>query len=386
MRQLTTSSLLRQLNRSTVIRLIRKQGVVSPSNLALQLGISIPTAMRVVSDLIAEDLVVYDGHDEAVRGRPPARVKFKGAAHAIVGVEAMRGKLYGAVADLNGHVQQELQVEADDDGPGNVERLVGLVRDLIAAPRPPGQTIRGIGVGVPSIVRQPAGEVVLTMGLGWRDLPLRDILAAQFDIPVYVENGRNLAAVGEWGFGAGQGAGTVVSLSIGPGAGAGMVIEGKLRRGRGHAAGELAWYLDDPVLSGRSFARLGDKQSLRFGGGIPDAVFAALERAERDYLAGTLTLEQLEQAREGDLATLLELLDYTTMAVASVTAFINPDVVVLAGKIAVGAELVIAALKQRLAGNVFDAPNLVVSPLGHRDIVMGATMLVLDSTILNPVA
>ena len=80
-RQPTTSSLLRRLNRSAVVDLIRTEGVTSPSSLAERLNISVPTVMRVIEDLIAEDLVAYDGFDETnSRGRPRARIKFRGAA------------------------------------------------------------------------------------------------------------------------------------------------------------------------------------------------------------------------------------------------------------------------------------------------------------------
>ena len=75
-RQSTTSSLLRRLNRSAAVDLIRTEGVISPSSLAERLNISMPTVMRVIEDLIAEDLVAYDGFDETSRGRPRARVKF----------------------------------------------------------------------------------------------------------------------------------------------------------------------------------------------------------------------------------------------------------------------------------------------------------------------
>jgi predicted NBD/HSP70 family sugar kinase len=372
----TTTSLLRQINRSAVVGLIRKESVATPSSLATRLNISMPTVMRVIEGLIAEDLAAYDGFDEAVRGRPPARIKFNGAAHAIVGIEASRGEFYGAVADLSGQIQTELYAPADDnDGPGNIERLVTLIETLIAVPRPKGQTIRGIGVGVPSIVRQPEGEVVLTLGLGFRDLPLRAILAKRFGIPVFVENGRNLAAVGEWGFGAGQGASSV-----------GIVIDGKLYGGHAHAAGELSWYLDDPMLSGRSFQRLGDRQSLRFGGGIPQAAIEALGRLDAQYRAGRLGIDALNDraTADPDHAIVGELLDYATMAVASIASFMNPEVVILAGQVSTAPALVIDALRLRLAGNVYDPPRLVMSDLGHRDIVLGATMAVLDATILNP--
>ena len=381
----TTPSLLRQINRSAVVDLIRREGVLSPSALAVRLGISVATVMRVVDDLIAEDLVAYDGFDEAERGRPPARLKFRGAAHAIVGIEASRGEFYGAVSDLNGRIQTEMRLATGDDGEQNFQRLIGLIEELLKARRPKGQTISGIGIGVPSIVRQPSGEVVLTLGLGWRDLPLRQLIADRFKVPVYVENGRNLAAVGEWGFGAGKGASSVVSLAIGPGAGAGIVIDGKLYGGRSRAAGELAWFLDDPMLTGRIFKYLGTKQSLRFGGGISETAILAIEAAGARYRAGTLPLGDLEgKSGDREFGLVKDLLDYATMAVASISAFMNPEVVVLAGEIARGGDLVVDALRRRLDGNVYDPPTLVISELGHRDVVMGAVMLVLDATTLNP--
>ena len=384
-RQPTTSSLLRRLNRSAVVDLIRTEGVASPSSLAERLNISIPTVMRVIEDLIAEDLVAYDGFDEAnVRGRPRARIKFRGAAHAIIGIEAGKGEFYGAVANLEGVVQTEMHETADDDGERNLEKLVGLIRRLMAAPRPRGQTIRGIGIGLPSIVRQPEGEVVLTLGLGWRDMPLRARLSEHFQMPIVVENGRNLAAVGEWGFGAGRGADSVVSLSIGPGAGAGVVIDGKLYGGHSHAAGELSWYLDDPLLTGRPFEHLGDKQSLRFFG-IPEQATKMLEEANTQYAAGKLTLAAVTDRQAGKIAPVVtELLDYATMAVGSVAAFMNPEIIVLAGRVVGGGDLVLDVLRHRLKGNVYDPPRLVIGALGHRDIVLGAVRLVLDATTLNP--
>jgi predicted NBD/HSP70 family sugar kinase len=384
-RQPTTSSLLRRLNRSAVVDLIRTEGVASPSSLAERLNISIPTVMRVIEDLIAEDLVAYDGFDEAnVRGRPRARIKFRGAAHAIIGIEAGKGEFYGAVANLEGVVQTEMHETADDDGERNFEKLVGLIRRLMAAPRPRGQTIRGIGIGLPSIVRQPAGEVVLTLGLGWRDMPLRARLSEHFQMPIVVENGRNLAAVGEWGFGAGRGADSVVSLSIGPGAGAGVVIDGKLYGGHSHAAGELSWYLDDPLLTGRPFEHLGDKQSLRFFG-IPEQATKMLEEANTQYAAGKLTLAAVTDRQADKIAPVVtELLDYATMAVGSVAAFMNPEIIVLAGRVVGGGDLVLDVLRHRLKGNVYDPPRLVIGALGHRDIVLGAVRLVLYATTLNP--
>ena len=107
----------------------------------------------------------------------------------------------------------------------------------MGAPRPAGQTIRGIGIGVP-LDRQAARgkEVVLTLGLGWRDFPLRQLLSEKFDEPVFVENGRNLAAVGEWGIRAGRVDGKDVDAAGRPSA--------RPRSPHSPTAGEVAPVLD----------------------------------------------------------------------------------------------------------------------------------------------
>ena len=79
-----------------------------------------------------------------------------------------------------------------------------------------------------------------------------------------------------------------------------------------------------------------------------------------------------------------ELLDYTTMAVGSVSALTNlAEIIVLAGRVVGGGDLVLDVLRHRLKGNVYDPPRLVIGALGHRDIVLGAVRLVLDATTLN---
>ena len=49
-----------------------------------------------------------------------------------------------------------------------------------------------------------------------------------------------------------------------------------------------------------------------------------------------------------------------------------------------GAPLAIDVLRKRFNGNVYDPPRIVLSELGHRDLVRGAIMMVLDATTLNP--
>jgi predicted NBD/HSP70 family sugar kinase len=343
--------------------------------------------MRVVEDLIGEDLIEYDGYGESTGGRPPAHLKFKGSSYAVIGIDLGAPRLFGAVSDLNGCIQTERYADCAQSGDVNLERLVSLIDDLLNAKRPPGQEIRGIGVGVPSIVRVPEGHVEWAQKLRWRDLPLKKILSERFAQQIFVENHVNLTAVGEWGFGAGQGVDCLVCLVVGTGTGAGIIINGSIFRGHSHAAGEIGWLLHNESLSGRKFPRLGRLEDLHQGSGMRQKVFQTLEIIDNQYLDGSFDVNDLSDPLivkgNPSLHLVNDMIDYLTLAIASICTVVNPATVILAGDISRGATLLADRLGDRLKGKLPSLPKIVISKLGHRAVALGAIMTVLDATTLN---
>ena len=216
-----TASLMRRLNRSAILNVLRTHSPVSRTEIARLLGMSLPTVMRVVDELIEEDLVHFEG-SEPSGGRRRPLLRFNGAAYAVVGVDLGGGKLYGTVADLTGRIQHEQYARWEDyhTPPGTLSSLYRFIQALLDAPRPPGQRIRGIGVGAPGVTLADSGVVVWAPSLNWRDLPLKELLSQRFTPPIFVENDVNLAALGEYGFGIGVGVSNLVCLYIGIGIGA----------------------------------------------------------------------------------------------------------------------------------------------------------------------
>jgi predicted NBD/HSP70 family sugar kinase len=376
------------MNRAAVINLVRQEDVISPTLIAAKLNVSMPTVMRVLEDLIEEDLVEYSGFGESTGGRRPAQVKFKGSSYAVLGIDLGGQQWFGAVSDLSGRIQAEMYAEADDrDGDTNLERLICLIEDLLRRPRPAHQEIRGIGVGVPSIVRFPEGHVEWARKLHWRDLALKKILTERFGTLTLVENNVNLAAVGEWGFGAGQGIDCLVCLVVGSGTGAGVMINGSLFRGHSNSAGEIGWLLHNESLCGRKFPRLGKPEELRDGPGIRAGSFRTLEMLDKRYAERKLDLNGLVDpsivAKNPSLRFLDEMLDYLTLALASICTVLNPATLILAGDIAANARLLTDCLRERLHDKVPQVPNIVISQLGHRAVAFGAITMVLDATTFN---
>jgi glucokinase len=73
----------------------------------------------------------------------------------------------------------------------------------------------------------------------WDNIPLKDLLAKEFSLPVFVEHDGNTGALAEWYFGAGKGCRNLVFITMGTGFGAGLILDGKLYRGTSNTAGEI---------------------------------------------------------------------------------------------------------------------------------------------------
>lgn len=385
MRQTVTAGLMRSINRSAILELVRENSPIARSQIARRLNMSLPTVMRIVDDLMEDDLVRLQGTGESTGGRPSSLLEFNGNAYAVVGVDLGGTKMFGTVADLSGTIQYERYIpHKDGSGPQEyLDELCELIESLLDAPRPNGQRIRGIGVGAPGITLTPDGVVTWAPSLGWRDLPLQDILSDRFDLPVFVENDVNLTALGEWGFGAGRGAQNLVSIAVGTGIGAGIVIGGALYRGHNQAAGEIGYLLPGKEFLGQRYDQFGALESRASGTGIAGRACQLLEEAQRPVPAELTAHDVFAAARNGEAwaqQVVSETVDYLSLAIAGISALLNPEVIILGGGVARSADLLIEPILQRLDGAVPFMPRLVASPLGRRAAAMGAIMLVLKAT------
>jgi glucokinase len=96
-----------------------------------------------------------------------------------------------------------------------------------------------IGIACAGQIHPLTGVVVEAPNLGWRDVPLAEALRRPFGAPVAVENDVRAAAWGEFRFGAGTRADSLVAVFVGTGVGSGAVLGGRVWRGAGNAAGEV---------------------------------------------------------------------------------------------------------------------------------------------------
>ena len=160
----------------------------------------------------------------------------------LVGVDVGGTTFAAGAVTATGDVIFEQRVPTEHRGPGRaVEAIAALVDAIRSEVARLGRAVDGVGVGVPGPVDTVLGRIGEPVPhvpeLAGRALAAE--LSAKFALPVFVDNDVNALALGEWMFGAGRGARSLVVLAPGTGFGAGIVLDGRLVRGVAGFGGEL---------------------------------------------------------------------------------------------------------------------------------------------------
>jgi len=122
--------------------------------------------------------------------------------------------------------------------------LSGRVKALAASAGVPLSDIRGVGAAFPSYIDYEKGITVETSNIiCLNDQPVRDMLAERLQMPVYLDNDGNLAALAEHRLGAGRGHDDLIYAELSTGIGGGLILNGRLYRGMHGMAGEIGHML-----------------------------------------------------------------------------------------------------------------------------------------------
>lgn len=373
------------VSRAAVLRLIRDVPGTTRVQLTQRLGLSPSTASRIVSRLLEDELLLEGPTIERMAvGRRPTALSFNRAAYHLAGVEISGTCLTAALANLDGELSHQRSFELPPRGGTAALRVVlDAIQAIVDAAEQDGLNVRGIGIGAPGVTDFARGRVAWAPSLAWRDLMLRDEVEQRFNVPTFVENDVNLAAVGEYWLGAGRGSHSMAYVHVSDGIGAGLILGGELLRGHHHIAGEVGHVLPDRATLAGSFTEVGAMESVASTVGLGERLTrhtragrtSVLEAGRPLTPAHVLAAARDDDAVAADLAE--ELLDHVAMMLTAVMAVVDPEVVVLGGDLAGAGEWVLNELSQRLNHTLPAWGEIRLSSLGAAAGVLGASALAL---------
>jgi predicted NBD/HSP70 family sugar kinase len=235
-----SQSALREANQRRVIHAVRSAGSLTQAEIARSTGLSAATVSNIVRELRSVGTVTVT--PVSTGGRRAQSVSMARITGLLVGVEIGPGALRAVLCDHDHHVQAEESIPYDTSGSVQrcLRRTEWLVETVLRQARVDRRAVRGVGVAVPGPVNAGRGSVADPALLpGWLDTDVAGSLRDGLDLPVFVENDANAAALGELNWGAGVGVSDLVYLRLSDGVGAALVVGGRLYAGADGFAGEV---------------------------------------------------------------------------------------------------------------------------------------------------
>lgn len=359
---------IRLVNQSLVLELLRDRGPLSRAEVARALGLTRSTVSQITTELLRQRLIREVGTGQSAVGRKPILLELNPTAGIVVGVDLGGPQLLLGAANLAGQVvhRRRLSTFTVPTAREFIDRLSDAIEDLLESAGGP-QGLKAVGVATPGIVDVERGVILgASHNLPeWDRLPLADILAERFHVPVVVENDVNAALLGEHRYGHGRDLRNLAFIAVSRGIGGAVMLGGELYRGTRGAAGEIGFW-----LMGRRHVRRDWR---------PQGCFEALCSCDAILRRTGRSAEELAaRARAGDRAARSEvrrLAEYVGMAAANLVSLLDLEMVVLGGSPIVG-ELA-EAVQRIVDDHAAVQAKVVVSALGDEAMMLGAMELAL---------
>ncbi|HET6212854.1 MAG TPA: ROK family protein [Micromonosporaceae bacterium] len=260
-----------------------------------------------------------------------------------------------------------------------VDTILDVADGLTGKARANGLSPVAAGVVVPGVIDEAAGIAVWSANVGFRDVPLRDLVSERLDLPAALGHDVRAGGLAEARLGAGRSARHVLFIAIGTGIAAAYIVDGRAFAGAHGAAGEI----------GHIVIRPSGPPCGCGGRGCLEAVASAAAVARRYADAGHLRTEPVTAAGVAALAAggdpiaeqvWRQTIDALADGLLTGLALFDPELVVVGGGLAEAGEDLLAPLRSALHSRLtfHREPLLVRATLGDEAGCLGAGLLALD--------
>jgi glucokinase len=282
--------------------------------------------------------------------------------------------------DIRPAKQKRIPTQANQESP--LDRLIGLLAELW----PKDDQVCAIGVAVPGWVNPQLGLVITCPNIpGWEQMPLVSILEQRFHVPVKLGNDANMAVIGEWRYGAGQGHHNLIYMTISTGIGGGVICNDRLLLGEHGLAAELGHVtiLPDGPMCGcghrghleavGSGTAIGHYVADQLAQGVPSSLSQIAQPTGRDI---TMAAEQGDPLAKAALARAGT---YIGLGLSNYLQIFNPSIVIFGGGVSKSGAFLLEPLRASLAEHV-------ISPEYMHGLVITTAALGDDAGLLGALA
>lgn len=292
----------------------------------------------------------------------------------VIGIDLGGTKISCAISDLDGKViaQTTIPTLAQEGETAVLNRIIKSVDTVISESGVSASEIKAIGIGSPGPLDSKKGIIVTTPNLPFKNFNLVKPISEHFLIPAYLDNDANVAAIGEFMFGAGRGSENMVYVTVSTGVGGGAIINGKIYRGNTCNALEIGHTTVFPGGPRCGCGNIGCLEAVASGTAIGrranEAVNSKVETSLKNYDKVT-SYEVFKEAEKGDVVSkkiLDEALTYLGIGISNIIVSFDPEKIIIGGGVSKGGDIVFNKVKEVVNERCFKvmAESCKIEPAG----------------------
>ena len=280
----------------------------------------------------------------------------------------------------------------DENNTETIDKFYKYATELIKSSGIDPAKLIALGISIPGLVDSRKGVNYTYLNFG--EKTLKDVLQKKFKLPVFIENDAKAAALAEYRFGQAKGKKDVLSIFWDWGIGLGLIMDSKLYRGTSGFAGEFSHIpiVKDGILcqcgkqgcletiaSGSALSRLA-LEGIKSG---KTSISNNSSEEDMDKIEAKFVLEAAHKGDQYAINILAEVGFNLGKGLAILIQLLNPELIVLGGRIAEAGEYVTTPIQQSL--NTFcmrqlkEPSSVVVSEMGQHVCLMGAVAIVMEN-------
>ena len=316
----------------------------------------------------------------------------------IIGVDLGGTNVRAAVTDREGRIIGDARRPSRAmEGPDvTIPEIIGAIRDAMGNSRVNTEDVCGIGMGIPGRHVSREGIVLWSPNFkDWGGLQLLKPISDDLGLAAFMGNDVNVAALGEYRFGAAKGTSvkSMVMLTLGTGIGGGIILDGNLWLGANEGGGEIGHQVINPKGRQCGCGNFGDLESMANRDAIIERALREIYRGRKTMLTDMLKPKFLEltpamiaeAASKGDevaIEVMNETGYYVGIGVANVITFLNVEMVVIGGGISQAGPVLWDPIMRTVRANALEEAlevcRVVPAALADDAGILGGVVLVLQ--------
>jgi glucokinase len=311
------------------------------------------------------------------------------AESLAIGIDLGATKIAMALVTSRGEVLASRTIPTEKEkGPESVLR--GLAREIKSTLEKTDGDIKGVGIGVPGLVRPDEGILVYSTNLAWNYVYIIEEIESELKsgLPIRIQTDTNACILGEHFFGAARGCRDFLYTSVGSGLGGAVMCNGRLVTGANNTAGFMGLYSLDPQGRPDPSGLRGNTEAVVSGRGLVTITRELLAEGQghmfdSEDLSPEAILEAAEQGDELANAALAEMGRYLGQVWTPAVAVLNPAKIILAGGIGLAAfDFLVPAARKELEVRLTPVSyaDLEILPSNLESSAVGAACLIFADT------